>query len=139
MTTEAQKLEKKYWLDQAEDQWKRDVFQRDNGICVCGAPIEQAHHLLGREKKSVGYKSLPPEIKALWTIQQGDFSCFNPHIEPNGRGLCLAHHVPFAHRFGPIVRKLLLLEILDRCDDSLWMGETYWRLYHRPPFVVHLR
>ena len=135
----AQKLEKKYWLDQAEEQWKEDVFRRDNGICVCGAPIQEIHHLLGREKKSVRYKSLPADIKALWTLEQAAFSLFNPHIEPNGRGLCKAHHTPFAHRFGPIVRKLLLLEVLDRCGDRLWMGETYWRLYHRPPFVGALR
>lgn len=133
----ALKLEKKFWLDQALVQFKLDVADRDKGICACGAPIQQAHHLLGRGKPR-GWKALPESIRARWIIETPNQEIFNPHILINGRGLCLAHHVPFAHRFRPIVTKLLLIEILWRLKDEYWQGFTYPQWYAMPPFEEYL-
>jgi len=134
MTTEAQKLEKKFWLDQAEEQFKRDVFERDSGVCVCGAPIEVIHHLLGRSKPR-GWKGLSEEVKAVWTIRE-DIFC--SHVELNGRGLCLNHHMPFAHRFGPTAKRLLLRDILHDHADRMFGGKRYWAWYGKPPFLEFL-
>jgi len=130
-------LEAKFWLIQAEEKFKEDVFDRDGGICVCGSPIEVIHHLLGRSKLR-GWKGWPENIKTVWDIRPGDFTYFSPHNPLNGRGLCLHHHVPFAHRFGRFAKKLLLIEILSRCGDMRWAGSLYSWWYRHPPFVEFL-
>lgn len=140
MMTEALELEKQFWLTQAHLQFKLDVIERDGGVCVypCQKPIQQVHHLLGRGKPR-GWKGLPETIRARWIIETPNQEIFNPHVPINGRGLCLGHHVPFAHRFRPIVTKLLLLEILNRLAEDYWQGLTYAEYYALPPFEEYLR
>lgn len=136
--SEAEKVEADYWLRQAEAQFEDDVFARDKGICICGAPIEVVHHLLTR-KKFRRFKSLPAEIRTVWTLEDwGAPFVFNPHIEINGRGLCLKHHMPLVHGFGKVMTKLLLMEILFRHRERFWRGRSYWDWYHLPPFVEYL-
>jgi len=127
-----------YWLEQLEAQFKRDVFERDKGVCVCGAPIQNIHHLLTR-KKPRDFKGLPTEIRKVWTLEDCGFPfVFNPHLEINGRGLCLNHHEPFAHSFGRLATKLLMCDVLYRCEKREWQERSYWDWYHHPPFVEFL-
>jgi len=100
---------------------KEIIFERQRGVCMCGKPIQDFHHVLTR-KKPKGWKDLPEPLKSAW-----------PDVPMHIIGLCKGGHY-WAGEALKHSQPLLLAWILLHWGDMIWEGQTYEIWLRGEPF-----